>query len=62
MWTPFNFFIGTWKDSGQGRPGHSRVERKYEFVLNNKFFFYRINPFMIPRKKIKKVKSMKTGV
>lgn len=37
MWRPFSFFIGKWTGSGQGRSGILRVERKYEFVLNNKF-------------------------
>jgi hypothetical protein len=39
MWTPFKFFIGVWQDSGQGRPGSSRVDRKYEFVLNGNILF-----------------------
>ena len=39
MWTTFNFFIGSWQGSGQGKAGDSRVERKYEFVLNRKFIF-----------------------
>jgi hypothetical protein len=39
MWTPFNYFIGSWQGNGQGKAGHSHVERKYEFVLNNKFLF-----------------------
>ncbi|HEU0294212.1 MAG TPA: hypothetical protein VFR47_15845 [Anaerolineales bacterium] len=39
MWTPFNYFIGSWRGSGKGQSGLSRVERTYEFVLNNKFLF-----------------------
>ena len=39
MWTPFNFLVSAWKGSGQGPPGHSHVERNYEFVLNQKFLF-----------------------
>ena len=41
MWTPFNYFIGGWQSAGEGQVGHSRVERKYEFVLNSKFLFVR---------------------
>jgi hypothetical protein len=41
MWTPFNYFIGLWQGSGQGKVGYSRVERKYEFVLDSKFLFVR---------------------
>ena len=39
MWTPFNFFIGIWQGTGEGKAGISQVERKYEFVLNSKFIF-----------------------
>src|SRR5215211_7838884 len=51
MWTPFNFFIGVWKGSGQGQPGHSRVERKYEFVLNGKFIFIQNKSIYEPQEK-----------
>ena len=51
MWTPFNFFIGAWKGSGQGRPGHSHVERKYEFVLNKKFLFVQNKSIYDPQEK-----------
>ena len=51
MWTPFNFFIGTWKGSGQGQPGNSRVERKYEFVLNGKFIFVQNKSVYEPQEK-----------
>ena len=37
MWTPFNFFVGSWHGTGTGQPGTCQVERTYEFVLNKKF-------------------------
>ncbi len=37
MWTPFNFFIGSWTGTGKGQSGLSQVERTYEFVLNNNY-------------------------
>ncbi|GAB4579534.1 MAG: hypothetical protein Fur0022_22720 [Anaerolineales bacterium] len=37
MWTPFNFFIGSWQGTGKGQSGESQVERTYQFVLNGKF-------------------------
>lgn len=37
LWTPFDFFVGTWQGAGEGRPGLSSVERRYEFVLNGRF-------------------------
>jgi len=41
MWTRFNYFIGAWRGAGRGKAGPSRVERRYEFVLNSKFLFVR---------------------
>ncbi len=51
MWRPFRFFIGTWIGSGQGKPGISRVERKYEFVLNNNFIFVQNKSVYEPQEK-----------
>jgi hypothetical protein len=51
IWAPFNFFIGAWKGSGQGRPGHLHVERKYEFVLNGKFLFVQNKSIYEPQEK-----------
>lgn len=37
VWEPFRFFVGSWEGEGEGRPGMSKVEREYEFVLQGKF-------------------------
>lgn len=37
MWTPFNFFNGSWHGIGVGKSGTSQVERTYQFILNGKF-------------------------
>lgn len=37
IWVPFDFLVGTWQGAGEGKPGSSRVERRYEFVLNGRF-------------------------
>lgn len=37
MWTKLNFLVGTWRGTGEGKPGVSQVERTYQFVLNGKF-------------------------
>ena len=37
MWTSFEFFIGSWKGTGAGKPGNSEVERTYRLILNEKF-------------------------
>jgi hypothetical protein len=51
MWTRFNYFIGIWQGSGQGKVGPSRVERKYEFVLNSKFLFVQNKSIYEPQEK-----------
>ncbi len=37
VWKPLKFFVGMWEGTGKGESGESKVERKYEFALNNKF-------------------------
>lgn len=37
VWEPLRFFVGAWEGDGQGRPGVSKAEREYEFVLQGKF-------------------------
>lgn len=36
-WPPFVFFVGSWKGTGKGQPGVSKVERRYQFILDGKF-------------------------
>jgi len=36
-WPPFVFFVGSWKGTGKGEPGVSKVERRYQFILNGRF-------------------------
>jgi hypothetical protein len=36
-WSPFRFFIGTWKGTGKGQPGVSQLERQYKFILGDKY-------------------------
>jgi hypothetical protein len=51
MWSPFKFFLGAWQGSGQGKPGISRVERNYEFVLNEKFLLVQSRSVYEPQEK-----------
>jgi hypothetical protein len=51
MWTRFNYFIGAWEGSGEGKGGISWVERKYEFILNSKFMFVRSKSTYDPQEK-----------
>ena len=36
-WEPLKFFVGKWEGTGKGKPGASKIEREYQFVLNNKY-------------------------
>lgn len=49
MWTPFNFFIGSWTGSGKGQPGVSQVERTYEFILNGRFLQVKNKSIYLPQ-------------
>ena len=51
MWPFFDYFIGSWRGSGKGQPGESRLERSYEYVLNNKFLFVRSTSTYEPQDK-----------
>ena len=37
VWEPLRFFIGAWEGEGEGRPGVSKAQREYKFVLQGKF-------------------------
>jgi hypothetical protein len=51
MWTPLEFFIGSWEGTGKGEPGISTVERSYELVLNEKFLQVRNKSTYEPQEK-----------
>jgi hypothetical protein len=51
VWTPFNFFVGSWQGSGNGKPGLSQVERVYQFVLNGQFLHIRSTSLYLPQEK-----------
>ena len=37
VWKPFRYFVGSWSGTSDGQPGTSKVESKYEFILNGNF-------------------------
>ena len=37
VWEPLKFFAGKWEGTGNGKPGTSKIEREYQFVLNGKY-------------------------
>lgn len=51
VWISFKYFVGAWQGVGEGKPGHARVERTYEFVLNSKFLSVRSKSTYEPQEK-----------
>lgn len=37
VWQPMKYFVGQWEGTGKGKPGESKVQRDYRFVLNGRF-------------------------
>jgi hypothetical protein len=50
-WSPFMFFIGTWKGTGKGEPGISQLERQYQFVLDGKYIQVKHKSVYAPQEK-----------
>lgn len=50
-WEPLRFFVGAWEGTGEGKPGKSKTEREYRFVLNNKFLEVRNRSVYDPQPK-----------
>lgn len=49
VWEPFQYFVGEWEGTGTGKPGVSKTNRTYSFVLNNKFLEIRNRSQYEPR-------------
>ncbi len=37
IWKPFQFFVGKWEGSGEGKPGVSRGKQEFAFVLGGQY-------------------------
>jgi hypothetical protein len=37
IWAPFEFFIGEWTGTGEGKSGESKIEVQFRLVLNRQF-------------------------
>jgi hypothetical protein len=53
-WEPFQFFIGKWTGTGEGKSGKSTLDREYRFKLNKKFIFNTNRAVFKPTEKNKK--------
>ena len=50
-WDAVRFLAGRWQGTGEGRWGHSTVERRYEFVLDGTYLFARNTSVYPPQEK-----------
>ncbi len=50
FWKPLRVLVGSWEGQGEGRPGVSRLEREYEFVLQDKFLQVKNKSFYEPQR------------
>jgi hypothetical protein len=60
VFSPFKFFIVSWKGTGQGQSGDSQVQRQYQYILNGKFIQINHKSIYAPQAKTKKVKLTMT--
>src|SRR4030067_594442 len=37
VWKPFQFFVGQWEGTGEGKPGVSRGKQEFSFVLGGQY-------------------------
>jgi hypothetical protein len=54
VWEPFQFFIGKWVGTGEGKSGESILKREYDFKFNKKFIYYTNRAVFKPTEKNKK--------
>jgi hypothetical protein len=58
-WDSMKFFVGDWRGSIQGEPGHGTGERHYEFVLRGTFLRATNKSIYPPQEKNPKAKFTK---
>jgi hypothetical protein len=54
VWEPFKFFVGSWKGTGEGKPGKSKLEGESKFIFNGKFLQVKGKAVFEPQEKNKK--------
>lgn len=37
VWDPLEYLVGKWEGTGNGKPGASKVQRQYSFILSDQF-------------------------
>jgi hypothetical protein len=50
IWEPLKAVVGSWEGTGKGRPGSSKVEREYQFVLGDKLLQVKNKSIYPPQK------------
>ncbi|MBS1802377.1 MAG: hypothetical protein JST28_03380 [Acidobacteria bacterium] len=56
-WEPLSRFVGSWKGTSQGQPGHGEGQRDYQFILRGNFLQLKNSTVYPPQEKNKKGES-----
>ena len=51
MWERFEAFVGSWRGTGEGHSGTSRIERSYELILGDRFLQVKSTSVYPPQEK-----------
>jgi len=51
VWKPFQFFVGQWEGTGEGKPGVSRGKQEFSFVLGGQYMQVRNESRFDPQEK-----------
>lgn len=51
VWKPFDYFVGSWRGTSQGKAGAAKCERTYRLVLNDRFLEIRNKSTYAPQEK-----------
>lgn len=54
IWEPFQFLIGQWMGTGEGKSGESYVRRDYRYKFDRKFIYYHNRAVFKPSEKNRK--------
>ncbi len=54
VWKPLRYFVGKWEGTGGGKFGPSKLEREYEFILQDQFLHVKNRSVSPPTEKLPK--------
>src|SRR5690242_18267955 len=51
VWESLKFFVGVWEGTSKGQSGVAKIEREYQFVLNQKYLNVKHKSVYAPQEK-----------